>query len=115
MRFKPICILLIIPLVFASCDKSEDPEFPYEARVLGINSDCGVYAIQFLSNLDEIEAKFGNSVDGIYIARNLPEELQEENLLIQLNCRVPATDELGVCTAMGPAYTWVFITDTKKE
>ena len=116
MRFKPFCILLFIPLAIASCDKSEDPVFPYEAKVLGVNSDCGIYAIQFLSNLEEIEAKFGNTpVKGIYIGKNLPEEFQEENLLIQLNCRVPAPNELGICTMMGPTYTWVFITDAKKE
>ncbi len=113
MRLLPFCILFFIPFVIASCDKSQDPEFPYEAKVLGVNSDCGIYAIQFLSNLDEIEAKFGKSDEGIYIARNLPVELQKENLIIQLNCRVPLPDELGICTMMGPTYPWVFITDTQ--
>ena len=113
MRLKPICILFFIPFVIASCHKTQDLEFPYEARVLGVNSDCGIYAIQFLSHLDEIEAKFGNTVDGIFIGKNLPEEFQKENLIIQLNCRVPLPDELGFCTMMGPTYPWVFITDAQ--
>ena len=116
MRFTQFFILFFILLVTGSCDKSEDPVYPYEARVLGVNSDCGIYAIQFLSNLEEIEAKFGNTpFDGIYIGRNLPVELQEVNLIIRLNCRVPEPNELGACSLLGPSYTWVFITDAKKE
>jgi hypothetical protein len=116
MRFKPFCLLLFISLVIASCDKSGDSIYPYEARVLGVNSDCGIYSIQFLSQLEEIEAKFGNTpVKGIYIGKNLPEELQEENLIIQLNCRVPAQNELGPCSVIGPTYTWVYITEARKE
>jgi len=116
MKFKPFCILTFILLVIASCDHSEEKEFAYEAKVLGVNIDCGIYEIQFLSKLEEVKAKFGNSpVTGIYIGNNLPEELQEEDLIIQLNCRLPSSNEIGVCTHFGPTYPWVYIVNAKKK
>ena len=116
MKAKSVCSLLLLLLITSSCDKSETPIYPYEAKVIGVNPDCGIYAIQFLSKLDEIEEKFGPTpVKGIYIGKNLPEELKEENLLIELNCRIPKPSELGVCTMMGLTFTWVYITDAKKK
>jgi hypothetical protein len=98
-----------------SCNQPKDPLYPYEALVKGINMDCGIPEIQFFSKIDEIAAKFGTSpVKGIYIGKNLPDELVQENLHIMLNCRVPKTSELGVCSMMGPSYTWVFIINVKK-
>jgi hypothetical protein len=116
MSFTKFFILFFILVVIISCNKSDDPVYPHEARVIGVNTDCGIYAIQFLSDLDEIIAKFGNTpFEGIYIGRNLSFELQEDYLLIQLNCRVPEPNEVGACSKSGPSYTWVFITDAKKE
>ena len=114
MRLIPFCSLLLMLLVFASCEQPEDPVYPYVAKVLGINSDCRVYEIQFLSKLEEIENKFGNSaVTGIYIGKNLPDELKVINLIIRLNCRKPLPSEIGLCTCMGPSYNWVYIINAK--
>ena len=115
MRRKSIWYLFTILLLLASCNQPNDPVFPYEAIVKGINMDCGIPEIQFVSKIDEIEATFGTSpVRGTYIGKNLPNELVEENLHIILNCRVPKPSEMGFCSMMGPTYTWVYIIEAKE-
>lgn len=111
MKFLRICGLFILALVLASCDRSHDQEYPFEAVVLGINMDCGIPEIRFISDINEIEARFGPSPgSAVYIGKNLPEELVQENLRIKLNCRVPEAEELGACTMMGPSYPWIYVT-----
>jgi hypothetical protein len=115
VKIKSVYSLLLFLQIALSCDKSEIPPYPYEAKVIGVNQDCGIYEIQFMSKLDEIKEKFGPTLEGIYIGKNLPDELEEENLLIQLDCRLPAPGEKGICTMMGPTYTWIYITNAKKK
>jgi hypothetical protein len=115
---KPyIVILLCIILNLTSCEKKNyDPSFPFEAEVLGINMDCGIPAIKFSVNLDQIKdiAEL-NSSSAIFIAKNLPAELQVEGISIVLNIRKIQDSELGACTCMGPSYPWIYVMDAKKK
>ena len=106
--------LILIVLSIVSCKKysSTNEEYPFEAKVLGMNQDCGRFMIQFLSKTDQIKAIAGlTPSDGIYIAANLPLQFRVEGLNIKLNIRkADISDGLGPCTDMGPSYTWIHIT-----
>jgi hypothetical protein len=103
---------------FFSCNKEKGADgYAFKAVVIGENADCGVYAIRITSGQEGvrlIEGQAPGDTD-IYIARNLPDELKINGLIISLNLRAPVNDEIGVCTDMGPSYPWVFVTKAKKE
>jgi hypothetical protein len=107
--------LLICALTSFSCEKiNKDKNFLFEAQVLDRNSDCGVFAIKFTDNLDKVkQIAETEAIQDVYIARNLPEELQTPGLLIVLNIRKPKDVELGVCTDRGPSYPWIYVTNAK--
>ncbi len=106
-------ILLTLTLSYLSCEKkNNDPIYPFDAEVLGINMDCGIYQIKFLDDLDKVTELCGSSViEGIYIAGNLPDSLKTEGLKIKLNIGKPSSNQLGACTMMGPTLNWVWITN----
>ena len=106
---------LIVTMTYFSCDKSDSlKEYPFEATVLGNNEDCGLFAIKITNDLDKVVDIVGNSVsEGIYIAKNLPVELQATGLVIILEIRKPNASELGVCTDRGPSYNWLYVTKAK--
>jgi len=115
---KPLLfiIIIILGITLVSCEnKNTSQEYPYEAEVLGKNMDCGIYAIKFTNNLDQIQKIADtDSPSAIYIAKNLPAELQVEGLIIELNVRKIQGTELGVCTTMGPGYPWIYILSARK-
>jgi hypothetical protein len=115
MKILIAFILLIVTVSNYSCDKNEViKEYPYEAKVLGNNSDCGIFAIQITSGLDNAIGIVGNSVsEGIYIAKNLPVELQTVGLNIVLDIRKPKATELGACLYHGLTYNWLYVTKAK--
>jgi hypothetical protein len=116
---KPLIasIFLILTITYFSCDKSDNlKEYPFEAEVLGINQDCGLTAIKITNDLDKLVEIAGNSVSpGIYIANNLPVELQTAGLIIILDVRRPNASELGACTARGPSYNWLYVIKAKSK
>jgi hypothetical protein len=109
--------LIFIGLFCYSCNKENNsPEFPFKAEVIGLNPDCGIYQIRITQGLDLVKSIAGTtSGDSIYIANNLPDELKINGLRIILNLRKPQNNELGICTALGPGYTWIFVTKAEKE
>jgi hypothetical protein len=121
METKQFFGLLIIALLLYSCHKeknSTDPVFPFSAEVLGPNPDCGIYAIKITEGNEKVNSIIeSTSLDSVYIANNLPEELKLRGLKIKLNFRKPTNNnnELGVCTAMGPNYPWIFVTTAAKK
>ena len=117
MKHLILFISLIIGIVFISCEENSTiNEYPFEAEVLGRNSDCGIYAIRFINNLYKVhEIADSHVLDDIYIARNLPEELQIEGLFIVLNIRKIKDSELGACTHRGPSYPWIYVLSAKKK
>ena len=100
-------------ILFSTCQK-EDLDYPYEAKVIGRNIDCHIYAIKFYKDLEVVESILGYS-DSIYIAYNLPEELQVNELEILLDFRKTRDDELGVCTCFGPSYNWLTVINAKRK
>ncbi len=107
-----LCGLLLI-----SCNKeSSADEYSLEAEVLGRNTDCGIYAVKVLTRLSQVQTLVGSDGrDSIYIAKNLPPELETVGLRIILNVRKPHDDELGPCTTLGPAYHWLFVRKAHKK
>ena len=110
-------IFLVIGLTYLSCEKKNiDQEYPFEAEVLGINLDCGIYEIKFLNNLDNVIKLSGESViDSVYIAGNLPDDLKIQGLKIILNIGEPDYYKITACTMMGPTLNWVWITRAKTK
>ncbi len=106
-----VFLFLIVTMIYFSCDKSDNlKEYPFEADVLGNNPDCGLFGIKITNNLDKVVDIVGTSVsDNIYIAKNLPVELQTTGLVIVLDIRKPNASELGACTDRGPGYTWLYV------
>jgi hypothetical protein len=121
MKTKIIIYVLFMAglISFYSCQKEDNSsEYPFKAEVIGKNSDCGICQIRITEGQNKVETMVGKSVGtNIYIANNLPEDLKIDGLKIILDLRKPEPEnnELGICTAMGPAYPWVFVTKAKKE
>lgn len=102
--------LFTIILSIACSHNQSDPEYSIEAIVLSNNADCGINAIKITKGLSAVEAitnSFSN--DSIYIAKNLPEELQSAGLVISLEVRDIEDSELSACTHLGIAYPWLFV------
>jgi len=114
---KPLTLFITLAIVstYFSCEKNNNVNnYQFEAEVLGQNSDCGLFAIKFTDNLDKVMAIAETSVSGdIYIARNLPDDLQIQGQMIILNIRKPKASELTPCTALGPSYPWIYVTNAK--
>lgn len=115
MKSLLVLITLTIGFLVSSCERNHNnPDYPFEAEVLGPNMDCGLYQIRFTGDLDRVIEKVGNSViTGLYIAENLPDDLKQEGIIIVLDIREPQPSELGFCTAMGPSLTWLHILKAK--
>jgi hypothetical protein len=114
---KMIAIIMLCGLLIISCEKDAfSAEYPYEAEVIGRNSDCGIYAVKILKGLSQVQTSIGSNIgDSIYIAKNLPTELETVGLKIMLDIRKPNDDELGPCTTFGPAYHWLFVKRAEKK
>lgn len=120
MKLKIISRFMFIGLMSCyACKKDNNAtEYPFKAEVMGVNSDCGIYQIKVTEGQQKVASIVGKSVGtDIYIASNLPEELKINGLKIILDLRKPkaGNNELGICTALGPSYTWVFVMKAKKE
>jgi hypothetical protein len=115
MKPRLLFTLILLGLLSFSCHKDKDPsDLPFEAQVMGLNPDCGIYQIKITQGLEEVISIVGTSIaDGIYIANNLPQELMIDGVIIKLDLRKPENSELGLCTAMGPAYPWIFVTQAE--
>lgn len=109
--------ILLISLLSSCHRENNDPNvFQFQAEVLGNNPDCGIFSIKFTSELDKVKMIVGSTtLDGVYIAKNLPAELQQSGLKIKLDVRKIQDSELGACTAMGPSYPWVYVIKAIKE
>lgn len=114
---KMTSILFLFSVLMFSCEKeSSSDEYTIEAEVLGRNTDCGIYAVKILNGLSKVQSIIGSNIsDSIYIAKNLPPELELAGLKILLEVRKPQNNELGPCTDFGPAYYWLFVKGAEKK
>jgi hypothetical protein len=109
-RLKIFGFILI--LFFSNCkkDNNSTSDFLYKAIVIGLNRDCFLYEIKILNGLEKVKTIAGISpIDSVYIAANLPDSLKVSGLNIQLDLRKPSNNELGACTTLGPAFTWIYV------
>jgi hypothetical protein len=116
---KPYILIVIISvgMTLVTCEENNtNPEYLFEARVLGRNTDCGLFAIQFTKNIQQANEIAGTLITQYtFIAKNLPTDLQVDGISIILNMRRIQDSELGVCTAMGPSYPWIYVREAKKS
>lgn len=115
MKTRLLIIILFSGFLFYSCGDELDTIYPYEAVVLGINNDCGAYQIKITDGLEQVRLMVADFGDGIYIVKNLPEDLQKEGQEIKLDVRAPFSGELSPCTTMGLAYPWLYVIEAKKR
>jgi len=117
MKSKLFFIVFFIASTIVCCEKNNtDKGLPFEAKVLGRNSDCGIFAIQFTKSIQQANEIAGTLyTEYTFIAKNLPSELQVEGLSIILNIRRIQDTELGECTAMGPSYPWIYVLEARKK
>lgn len=110
MKAGLLLVLIILTTAIFSCQKeATTSDYPVDALVLGINSDCGIYAVKILNGLKEAKAIVGPTVgDSIYIAKNLPATFAE-GVIVSLHIRRLKADEMEACKVMGPSYTWLFV------
>ena len=117
MKTLSLIVIISLGFILASCEEnSTSQEYPFEAKVLGRNDDCGLYAIQMTKNIQSANKIAGTLyTEYNFIAKNLPTDLQVDSLPIVLNIRRIQASELGICTAMGPSYSWIYVLDAKKK
>ena len=109
--------LLILCLLFSACQKEESSaEYAFEAEVLGRNLDCGLYEIKIVKGLPQAEEIAGPTGDeGIYVAKNLPSQLETIGLKILLDVREIQNNELTPCTTLGISRPWLYVEKKKKN
>lgn len=114
---KPYILIVIILLgiTLVTCEENNtNQEYLFEAKVLGRNTDCGLFAIQVTKNIQQANEIAGTLyTEDIFIAKNLPADLQTDGLSIILNIRRIKESELGICTAMGQSYPWVYVLEAR--
>ena len=117
MKILFFFMIFLLGFILTSCKKDNtNQENQFEAKVLGKNEDCGLYAIQFTNNIQKANEIAGTLfTEYVFIADNLPEDLQVDGLPIVLSIRRIQVSELGICTARGPSYTWIYVLDAKKK
>jgi hypothetical protein len=111
MKAKMKTSIFLLSFFLFSCHKDlGSPEYPYEAEVVGLNSDCGLFAVKILNGLSSVKSIVGSTVgDSVYIAKNLPSDYEQTGLRIMIDIRKPIANELSVCTTKGPTYNWLYI------
>ena len=122
MKTQLSLILIFICLLLLSCQTEDTQEtdnskdFPFEAIVKWPNMDCGLYEIEITKGLDELKDILGTiGTQDTYIANNLADDLQEMDLEISFDARKNENHEIRPCTAMGPSYPWLYITEAEKN
>jgi hypothetical protein len=116
---KPYFLIFIIflAMMVVTCEENEiNTEYQFEAKVLGMNSDCGFYAIQITKGIQQANEIAGTLyTEYTFIASNLPAKLQVEGLSIILNIRRIKDTEYGACTAIGVSYPWIYVQEAKEK
>ncbi|MEO5783508.1 MAG: hypothetical protein ABIQ07_09570 [Ginsengibacter sp.] len=116
---KSITFFFILLTLFPSCKKPVTDNSQVEAGWYRIeikassNLDCHVPDITFLTGVEEARQILGSSINNIYVAAGLPKVLYQPGTVLTVKFRKPEAADPLVCTAMGPAYKQVVITQQK--
>lgn len=122
MKVIQVLLPFFISLLFLSCKNDavteiESPEeLPFQATVKWPSMDCGLYEIDVVNGVDELNAilQLTNN-HSRFIANNLPSEYQVMELEIVFDARKCEAGELFPCTSQGPSYPWLYVTDVRKK
>ncbi|MFY0675106.1 MAG: hypothetical protein JXQ87_17055 [Bacteroidia bacterium] len=103
-RVSAILVLVVGFFTFQACE----PDYPIQpnATVLGEGIDCG-----WLIKFNEKPVDLPESEDNTYIAVNLEQKYQMDDLGVMVTAREAVDQELIACTALGPGYVQIYITD----
>ena len=118
---KKELLFIILSMIFIgltiSCQENDvTSEYPFEAKVINQNIDCGLYEIKITKGIKRVKSIVGQTLsENIYIAANLPIELKINNLDIKLGLRKPNKNEITACTTLGLSYNWVYVTKAIKK
>ena len=88
----------------------------YRVEVLGSSISCAAWDVQFLEKRGEVAeilapGSSASAREGIYVARELPEEYQEEGIIIEIRFKKP--EESMVCNTLGPSWYHLVVLDVK--
>ena len=103
--------LIVVLSVWAmqACKKNV-PDMPTgtkmaKAKTIGRSMCDGLYIVQIFEGEDIPQTTSNNS----FYAINLPEEYKKPNLNININYRLPKTNEIPVCPSIEEGYTCIYI------
>ena len=113
MKKSPLLFLFL--LIFFSCqkEKQEDITGPnHNVIVIAKGSNCGnSYLLKFDDHVKNLP---NNYQDFTYNEINLPEKFKEVGKELQVNFRVPSSDEYIDCLESFVNYPQVYITSAKE-
>ena len=105
-----ITLVAIFSIWTIQACKENVPDIPTEttmakAKTIRKSMCEGLYIIQIFEGEDIPQTTSNNS----FYAINLPEEYKKPNLNININYRLPKTNEIPVCPSMEEGYTCIYI------
>ena len=121
MKRKISWILLSAFLLISACKElSTEPDRDmtnyFKVKVIAEGLDCGnTFLVEFQDKLEIIYEIVESDSWNICYADSLPDEFKQENLIVYVKIRKPDQDEIGPCTALGPAYPHVIVSDVIRE
>lgn len=119
MKSLNLAATILISTLFFACisDSGKNKNGKYSANVIGKGMDCGgTYLIQFTEKINEVYTRLGLDSSkeysgNIFYADQLPEKFQKENTNIRIEFRSQSQNESYPCTALGPSYSHIVITN----
>jgi len=113
-----IAVFTLTLFIFSCSDEQAEEQMyaspdSFQVEVVGKGLDCGdTFLIRF-ADKDEnrVNAYLGrtNAYYPVFYAVGLPDEFKDEGLILNVSIRQCGTDDIPVCTAMGPGYAIVCI------
>ncbi len=76
------------------------------------NLDCGVPGVAFITGINEVKQLLNSSLN-IYVATGLPKVYYPTGTRLTVKIKKPEAADAIICTAMGPAFRQVVITEVK--
>ena len=103
MKLYSILTMFLI-IALSSCSKEES----YNATVLGKGIDCeDAFLLKFKEGVSGLPE---NNIDNTFYEINLPEAFKIEGKKVKAEFREPESEEVMLCTTLGPGYGQVYIT-----
>ncbi len=104
--------ILILTVLFISCDKTESEiaTDTFDVTTTGIDIDCKLILIDFKESDQDRIKKITNANGLRYQAYNLDKnKFSSEGLILTVKVRETFDSELFACTTLGPGYPWLTV------